>query len=54
MEDCGLCGEPFNVEEGEEGYCPTCLRRVMEDEEEALRREWAEDMEVFQPGAPCP
>jgi hypothetical protein len=54
MEECLLCGEPFNPEEGEEGYCPGCLRRVMEDEEEALRRECAEDMEVFEPGTPWP
>jgi hypothetical protein len=54
MEECGLCGEPFNAEEGEEGYCPGCLRRVMLEEEEAVRREWAEDMAIFEPDRPRP
>jgi hypothetical protein len=54
MEECGLCGEPFDLEEGEEGYCPGCLRRVMQEEEEAVRREWAEDMEVFEQGRQWP
>jgi hypothetical protein len=52
MDECGLCGEPFNPQEGEEGYCPDCLRRAMEAEEDALRHEWFEAMKVIDMGGP--